>query len=218
MARLVSAVYGAFALSAQTAGITVARTLSAAYGAFAISSETAELSVGHWLNAAYGAFTLTEETADLAAARVLTADFGAFALSGQDADLTYHSASQIDYALDAETGYFTLSAFDAGLTYGALPAAVKPPREEGIPDSFSRGLPSLPFRPRPREAVLYALKAKTGRLHLTGRPATLGLGRTLWTTGARYTLKGNAADLSITRKAPQRTRQLAALLRLMEAA
>ena len=218
-ARTLTATYGAFILTSESATLlwSVAShsyTLAALYGAFALTAETAELSVGHYLSAAYGAFTLTAETAEIAAARVLTADYGAFTLSGQDADLTYHSASQIDYALDAETGYFTLSGSDAGLMYGALPAAVKPPREEGIPDSFSRGLPSLPFRPRPREAVLYALKAKTGRLHLTGRPATLGLGRMLWTTGARYTLKGNDADLSITRKAPQRARQLAALLGL----
>lgn len=109
-ARKLTASYGSFSLSGQAATLKSARKLTADYGSFSLAGQSATLKSARKLVADYGSFSLSGQSAGLSSARRLIAAVGTFALSGQDA------LTKVARLLQAAFGQFTLSGQDASLT------------------------------------------------------------------------------------------------------
>lgn len=94
-------------------------TLTAAAGAFSLTGNFSGLTVARQLTAAAGAFTLSGQAATLVRARSLTAAVGAFTLTGRDAELIYDGP--VALSLTAAAGSFTLTGNSATLTAPTVP-------------------------------------------------------------------------------------------------
>jgi hypothetical protein len=155
---VLSAGYGAFALTGQSTTIEADRLLTASQGAFTLSGKSVTAAAARVVTAGYGAFALTGNSATVAAARILTAGYGAFVLNGKSVTA---AAARL---LTASYGAFTLSGQSAGMLQYVAPVGTA---------SALRPWIFVPFQARsPSTGTSYTLVAQTGYYTLTGKDGT----------------------------------------------
>lgn len=91
-------------------------TITADYGTYAITGQSATILKTRILTAEQGSYSLTGQAATILRSKVVSADYGTYALTGKDAAITYTPGSG-NYEITAETGYYALTGVNAQISY-----------------------------------------------------------------------------------------------------
>lgn len=92
-------------------------SLTASYGSYSVTGQTATVSLDRVLTASYGAYSLTGQSATLtyAGAYVITAQSGSYSLTGQSATLL------MGRLLSAQNGVYSVAGQAADIVVGGTP-------------------------------------------------------------------------------------------------
>ena len=117
-AYTVTALNGTYAVTGQSAALTVNRVLTANNGTYAVTGKSATLTINRVLTAASGTYAVTGQSAALTVNRTLTALNGTYAVTGQLATITYTTVGA--YVLTALSGTYAVTGKAATIGYAPV--------------------------------------------------------------------------------------------------
>jgi hypothetical protein len=116
--RVLTANNGTYAVTGKAATVAFNRVLTATNGTYAVTGKAATLTVNRVLSAANGTYAVTGKAATLTVNRVLTASSGTYAVTGQLATITYTTVGA--YVLTALSGTYAVTGQTATIGYAPV--------------------------------------------------------------------------------------------------
>lgn len=181
-AFVLTADYGSFTYTGQTASLERGLKLTADNGSYTLSGQAAALLHNYVVAAAHGSYALSGQAASLKRTLDFNADYGSYALSGQAASL------EIGYKVVAASGSYTLSGQAASLEIGYKLTAAHGTYTLSGQDA------TLTYSP----ITGYTLTADHGTYTLSGQAASLEVGYKVVAAHGAYSLSGQDANLKQT--------------------
>lgn len=185
---------GSYTLAGQNVTFKASRLITAAFGAYALTGQSVQLLVTHHLTADVGSYALVGQDISFAASRVLAAAYGAYSLAGQDASLlaNHHLAANAgSYMASGESVLFTV----------IMPAAFGSYTLTGEDVTFRPAIPLETglFALSGEDVALIAARtiaASFGSYTLTGEDVRLIASRLLTAEQGSYALTGQDATFT----------------------
>lgn len=180
--RKITTSAGSYTLTGNTSSLKASRKLTGASGSFTLTGQAALLVTARKLVAAQGSYSLSGQASSLRAARKLVVAHGTFALSGQNVTLVYTPIGGPTYTLTIGTGTFALTGQATAIKANRRLAAVQ--------GSFVVTGQGVTFR------AARKLVAAQGEFAMTGQAAALKASRKLVVAQGSYTLTGQNVSLN----------------------